>query len=238
LIALKTGHILSIILAIAYSCMASWQDMPLILYPVDTASASIGVVHYSGDAGFNVTDKGFGRGFSAKKIPLVGINSLAYFTKARTPQTAADDLADIIRYFSKAWHVPVWVVSGYSFGADVVPFMVSRLPEDVTPQVRLVLCTSPESYADFSFHVTSWMGMSLNHDYPVVKEIVSLNRSKTVVCFYGGDDGSSCGQELADSLIETHELKRGHRVGGNCDPILDIMIPRVLFLGQSGFKPR
>lgn len=202
---------------------AGWNNMPLVLFPSEKERIPVLVVHYSGDAGYNVTDNGIGNNLSAKKIPVVGVNSLMYFSKARTPQSAALDLADIINHYSKEWNTRYCVVSGYSFGGDVVSFIVANLPDSVKKDVKLVVSTSPGFYADFTFHLTSWIGFSSSHDYPIVHSIVSLNKSIPVICFYGSDDNSSSGKVLADSLIETHVLDQGHRVGNNFDAIVSLI---------------
>jgi type IV secretory pathway VirJ component len=208
------------------SATAGWKNMPLVVFQPDSAHLPILFIHYSGDAGFNVTDNGIANGLLKNKIPGVGINSLAYFFNSHPPQEASADLADIISHFSHEWNTHYCIVSGYSFGADAVPFIVSALPDSIKRTVKLVVCTSPGFYADFSFHLTSWFGKSSSHNYPVVPEIVSLNKNIPVVCFYGRDDNTSSGPSLADSLIETHILDNGHRVGDNFQDIVSLVISR------------
>jgi type IV secretory pathway VirJ component len=201
---------------------AGWKNMPLVVFPPDSGHSPVLFIHYSGDAGFNVTDNGIANGLLKKNIPTVGINSLAYFFNSRTPQSAAADLADIISHFSLEWKTRFCIISGYSFGADVVSFIVNALPDSIKQTVKLVICTSPGFYADFSFHLTSWFGKSATQDYPVVPTILSLNKTIPVICFYGSDDNTSSGPKLAISQIETHMLDNGHRVGDNFQDIVSL----------------
>jgi type IV secretory pathway VirJ component len=205
---------------------AGWKNMPLVVFPPDTGHLPILFIHYSGDAGFNVTDNGIANGLTKKNIPTVGINSLAYFFTSRTPQSTAADLADIINHFSQEWKTRYCIISGYSFGADVVAFIVAALPDSVKQTVKLVISTSPEFYADFSFHLTSWFGKSATENYPVVPTIISLNKTIPVVCFYGSDDNTTSGPKLAASKIETHTLDNGHRVGDNYQAIVSLVALR------------
>ena len=220
---------------LAQSVSAGWEDMPLELFPADPESVALPilVVHYSGDAGFNVPDKGFAHSYAANGIPVVGVNSLAYFITARTPQSAGADLADIILHFSSLWKTSYCVVSGYSFGADAVTYIVANLPEEIRKKVMLVICTSPAFYADFKFHVTSWMGVASTREFPVVDSIVALNHTIPVVCFYGKDDSGSSGPVLNNSLVETHQLSTGHRIGGEYKTVFNILLPRILHYLQN-----
>ncbi len=217
---------------VAVSCFigggatAGWKNMPLTIFPPDSAHLPILFIHYSGDAGFNVTDRGIARELLKKNIPGVGINSLAYFINSHPPKEASADLADIINHFSYEWNTHYCIVSGYSFGADAIPFLVAALPDSIKKTVKLVVCTSPGFYADFSFHIASWFGKASSQNYPVVPSIISLNKSIPVVCFYGNDDNSSCGPVLSDSLIETHILDNGHRVGNNFQEIVSLVLSR------------
>lgn len=219
--------LLSIVTSFIFcNATAGWKNMPLVIFPPDTGHLPILFIHYSGDAGFNVTDNGIANGLLKKNIPTVGVNSLAYFFNSRSPQSAAADLADIISHFSKEWNTRYCIVSGYSFGADVVSFIVNALPDSVKQTVKLVISTSPGSYADFSFHLTSWFGKSATQNYPVVPTIISLNKTIPVVCFYGSDDNTSSGPNLAASKIETHILDNGHRVGDNFQDIVSLVALR------------
>jgi type IV secretory pathway VirJ component len=212
-----------LVTSLSFSHAAGWKNMPLIPFAPDSNHLPVLFIHYSGDAGFNVTDNGIAEQLLKKNIPTVGINSLSYFFNERTPKSASEDLADLISHYSKEWKTRYCIVSGYSFGADVVSFIVSSLPDSVKPMVKLVICTSPGLYADFSFHLTSWFGKSSTKNYPVISEIISLNRSIPVICFYGSDDNTSSGPALANAFIETHMLDNGHRVGSNFQDIVSLV---------------
>ena len=49
----------------------------------------------------------------------------------------AGDLARIIRHYLQAWNKKRVVLIGYSLGADVLPFLANRLPEDVSRPHRI-----------------------------------------------------------------------------------------------------
>ena len=68
-------------------------------------------------------------------MPTVGLNSLKYFWKARTPEEATRDVARILRHYLAAWHKERVLLIGYSFGADVLPFVVNRLPAELRAHI-------------------------------------------------------------------------------------------------------
>ena len=47
---------------------------------------------------------------------------------------------------------------GYSFGADVLPFVVNRLPADLRARVASVSLLGIDSNASFEVRVTDWVG--------------------------------------------------------------------------------
>ncbi len=164
------------------------QDLPLIEVPAVDTSRNVFAVHITGDGGWGVTDKGLGTELAASGIPVVGVNALQYFWKARTPDGTAADLARVIRHYLAAWHKQEVVLIGYSFGADVLPILVNRLPADLAPRVRLVVLLGPSAEANFQFHITDWLGNRRRKDaLPVIPEIQKIHGPK-ILCFYGETD--------------------------------------------------
>ncbi len=82
----------------------------------------------SGDGGWAGLDRSIAKSFAARGIPVVGIDSLRYFWSEKTPDGTARDLAAIIQQYQQRWHRNAVYLLGYSFGADVLPFIVNRLP--------------------------------------------------------------------------------------------------------------
>ena len=56
------------------------------------------------------------------------------------------------------WSVNRVILVGYSFGADVVPFLVNRLPSGLLPLVRSVALLGLSETAEFEFHLSDWIG--------------------------------------------------------------------------------
>ncbi len=49
------------------------------------------------------------------------------------------------------------VLIGFSFGADVLPFLINRLPPEVRADVSLVTLLAPERATAFEVQATGWV---------------------------------------------------------------------------------
>jgi type IV secretory pathway VirJ component len=188
------------------------SDLPLVEVPATGSSPSLGVV-LSGDGGWASLDKEVAGALAARGVPVVGLNSLQYFWKARTPDALAADLARVLRHYLPAWGKSRVVLAGYSFGADVLPFAVSRLPADLRRRVAVVALLGPSPTAEFEFHVGSWLGRSSAAALPVPPEIAKLAGTRTL-CFFGDKEDDSPCRGLDPALATAVSMQGGHHFGG------------------------
>ena len=123
-------------------------------------------VVYSGDGGWARIDKAMAKALSQAGADVVGVDALRYFSTRRTPQEAADDLAQVIRRRAGARRV---VLVGYSFGAGALPVMADRLPADVRGRVtHLVLIGLPQE-GELKFHPVERLHLTVPSDYPTAR---------------------------------------------------------------------
>lgn len=213
----------------AAKSMAELPDLPLEVVPADPAAApdrDLLVLHITGDGGWGVTDRGLARELAADGIPVVGLNSLRYFWKARTPDETANDVARVLSHFLQEWHKTRIVLVGYSFGADVLPFVVSRLPADLRAKVALVAFLGLSSKADFQFHVGSWLGTTSEQALPVRPEVEKL-RGVPMLCFYGRKESDPLCRDLDSTLVRGVVQDGGHRIGSNFQGIVEEILGRM-----------
>ena len=88
------------------------------------------------------------RASSQSGMSVIGLNSRKYFWTARTPDGTTRDVERILRHYLQAWHKTEIALAGYSFGADVMPVIVNRLPADLKAQDREHLTDRPGSRRD------------------------------------------------------------------------------------------
>ena len=195
------------------------RGLPVIEVPNAGGASSALVILLSGDGGWGKTEQGISSDLAAEGTGVVGLNSLRYFWKKRTPESAAADLQRIARHYLAAWRKDRLVLVGYSFGADVLPFLVTRMPGDLRAAVDGIVLISPSRDAEFQFHIGDWLGRtSSSIPYRTKPELEKLRGTK-IFCFYGKDDADVLCTELDASLATTIVLPGGHRVRGRYTPI-------------------
>lgn len=204
--------------------VAALNDLPLIEVPAAKAGGDALAFLITGDGGWAVTDRGVAGLLAEQDIPVVALNSLDYFWTRRTPESASRDAERILRHYLAAWRKEEIIVIGYSFGADVLPFVVNRLPEDLRARVRLMALLSPSRSADFEFHLTDWLSSeSRKTSLPVLPEVEKLQGTK-ILCFYGSDETDSLCKELRPELGKAILREGGHRLGRDFEPVADAIL--------------
>ena len=193
-------------------------DLPLIMVPA--APGPLLAVVLTGDGGWAVGDRSMAAAFARRNVAVVGLSSPRYLRHGRTPAQASADLARIIRYYLAAWHRERVIVVGYSRGADIGPFMVSRLPPDLQERVALTALLGPGPMASFRVGMLDILrDHTRSGGLPVSPEVAKL-RGIPVLCIYGSRDvGAICSSLQAAGLARAVVRNgHGHAVGGNDGP--------------------
>jgi len=188
-------------------------DLPLVEVPTKGTPATLAVI-FSGDGGWASLDREVGDALAAAGIGVVGVNSLTYFWIKRTPAGGSADLARIVRHYQAAWSTTRLLLIGYSRGADVLPFLASRLPADLRATVALVALLGPARTTDFEFHLTDWLGGDDPDARPIAPEVAKL-RGLRVLCVQGADEDDSLCPTLDATLAQRFVLPGGHHFGGD-----------------------
>ncbi len=204
----------------------------LALIEVDAGAGTSGdtlAVLLTGDGGWADIDKGIAGALAARGLPVLGWSSLDYYWTPRTPEGAARDLDAAIRHYLVARKKSRILLVGFSFGADVLPFLLSRLPADLRSRVAGVALVGLSSQAQFEFHLSGWLGGHGDPKFPTAPEILKL-RGTPVVCLQGEDDDDSACRELDEGIARTVVLPGGHHMSGDYARagavIMDMIDPR------------
>jgi type IV secretory pathway VirJ component len=198
-------------------------DLPLVEVPPRSPGSVLAVI-LSGDGGWAGLDKEVAQDLSAKGVPVVGLNCLQYFWNARTPVSAAADLARILRHYLTAWNRQQAILVGYSLGAEVLPFLVTRLPADLQARIRLIALLAPGRQASFEFHLSDWLGGG-GGGLPVLPELAKL-RGKPILCMYGDAETDSLCTEIG-SLGKAIKFHGSHHLGGDYGTVAERILQEV-----------
>lgn len=162
-------------------------DLPLIIYRSSNPLSSKLVVLLSGDGGWQDFNNKLAVQFAKKGFHTIGFNSRTYFWHQRTPEQTTDDLIKLLRKYSTQWKSKQIILSGYSFGADVVPFLYNRLPEDLKNKVSTIQLLSPFLSTDFKIYVTDLIAPGEdNRTFKVKDEVGKI--TIPIYCFYGEEE--------------------------------------------------
>ena len=201
----------------------SVSDLPIVELPVENSKSDQFVIFYSGDGGWAEFDQQVADKFVENGIPVVGVNSLKYFWSPKSPEQGGKDLDRIIEYYSSAWKKKSVTLVGFSFGADVAPFFVSRLSSKWKPSIKNLILLGPSKTADFEFHFADWVSETATGQ-PIQPVLKTLDKKLKVQCFYGEEESSESGCPLFQSAgAEVKSLPGGHHFDASVDQIYQLM---------------
>jgi len=204
--------------------VAALTDLPLVEVSASGSVSDLMAVVVSGDGGWAGIDREVADVLAGKGIPVVGLNSLAYFWTKRTPDGSARDLQRILGSYFSRWKKEKAILIGYSLGADVLPFMASRLPKELLSRVSLIALLGPGRQADFEFHLTDWLGSSSDRTtYPIRPEVQKLKGTR-LLCLYGEEEMDSLCRDLVPSFAKVVAMRGAHHFGGNYDAIAEAIL--------------
>lgn len=169
------------------------EDLSLVEVPAAaTAPASdTFAIFLTGDGGWAELDRAVAARLAARGIPVVGWSTLGYYWTPRTPDGAAADLSRVIAHYTAAWQRPRAILVGYSFGADVAPFLVNRLPPADRATLASVVLLAPSDSATFEFRVGQWIGRASPDQQPTRPELARLE--VPTICVTPAGDDTPCG---------------------------------------------
>lgn len=188
----------------------SSQDKPLIFY-------------LSGDGGFNKFSTALCEGFNKKGYHVIALNSRSYFWDKKTPeQTTADVNNYLIKKLAERKNQQI-VMIGYSFGADVLPFILNRLPKAIHDKILVSFLMAPSESTDFEIHWSDIFGGNTKRSMDVLTELNKLVNDKIVI-ISASDDGHSALNKISLKRYTHEVLPGGHHFDGDTDEIIKVIL--------------
>lgn len=191
-------------------------EMPAAAQDSPGAPGTLAVI-LSGDGGWAGLDRRLGKVLSgARGVPVVGFDLLQYLWPGRTPEEAAADLARILRHYLQAWHSSKVLLVGYSLGADVLPFLAARLPEELARQVGLIVLIGPSHSTSLAIRIHEDKASEL----PVLPEVQKL-AGRPLLCVSGQGEADSLCNDLDPKLARRAALPGSHAFSGEVPAVAD-----------------
>ena len=179
------------------------SGLPLIIYqPSSTVSKKMAIM-LSGDGGWLGFNDTLAVAFAKKGYHVIGFNSRTYFWHRKTPEETAKVFSDLITKYGAEWNIKRIVLSGYSFGADVVPFIYNRLPGELKSKISKLQLLSPFLSTDFKVRLSDLiMTGNDNRTYKVKDEVQRI--TIPIFCFYGASENP---KPLADLSMKNFFIR-------------------------------
>jgi type IV secretory pathway VirJ component len=200
------------------------KGLPLVLTnaKIKNIEAPIALL-ISGDGGWYGFEQSIADNLAGIGIPTIGLDSKKYFWNRRTPEETSADVAGALSFYSKKWGKEKFLLVGYSLGAEIVPFIVNRLPEDMKSKIVSSVLLSPEPNTDFEVHFSNMLGMgSRQNTYKVIDEITKLFPVPTLIII-GEGEKSEVPALLKGTSVKIRTIPGDHHYKFNSPLIIQTM---------------
>ena len=151
------------------SCTSSKDDFNITSWNSNTDKPII--FYLSGDAGFNSFSKGLANDFYIMGYDVFGLNTKNYFWNKKTPEQTSAAIENYIDKQLQGRKNQKVILIGYSFGADVTPFVYNHFTEDLKNKIQHVFIIGPSKTTDFKIHLNEYFGMEPKGSILVTPEI-------------------------------------------------------------------
>jgi type IV secretory pathway VirJ component len=216
-----------LIIAEAQNDSPDKKEMPLTIIPAEGIIKGPAFFLISGDGGWTSFDNSFCEALAKKGIPVVGLDAKKYFWKAKTPEETTAALAPVIEQYTKQWNRSGFVLAGYSFGADVVPFIAGRLPDPIKGKAKLILLLSPDRYGDFEIHLTDMLSLGIaKKRYNIVNEVKNIKEFHAAAIFGQNEEDINI-QAFKETGIKVYLLPGDHHYNKNVSGLTDMIIKAI-----------
>jgi type IV secretory pathway VirJ component len=177
----------------------------------------------SGDGGWYAFEQSIANNLSKQGIPTIGLDSKKYFWNRKTPEETTADIAKALTYFSKIWGREKYILIGYSLGAEIVPFIVNRMTEEMKSGIRSAVLLSPETTTDFEIHISNMLGMgNRQNKYNVMDEIIKMQSVPTLIILGDGEKSPVPGL-LSNTSVRVRIIPGDHHYKFNLPLIMQTM---------------
>ncbi|MBL0173391.1 MAG: hypothetical protein IPP90_22420 [Gemmatimonadaceae bacterium] len=207
-------------MAAQISPASSVADLPLIWVAPQGVSAHVTAVLLSGDGGWAELIKEVADGLAAHGIGVVGFNSRAWLSKPRTPEATAAAVVRAIDAAQRRWPADRLLLVGYSRGADMAPFVATRLPQPLAAQLAGIAMFGLAPMASFEFHLIDLVKDTRRaSDIAIEPELEKL-RGTRMVCVYGTDEETSGCRDDSSGLMTKDARPGGHHFDRNSSALV------------------
>jgi type IV secretory pathway VirJ component len=183
----------------------------------------------SGDGGWYNFEQSITNRFAELGITTIGIDIKKYLWNRKSPETLSSEMTELLKYYAKEWKRSQFILMGYSQGAEIVPFLFTRLPEEMKYNIRSLVMLSPGETTDFEIHITNMIGLgSKQNTFNVITELSEIRNTKQI-CIFGESEKTKVPELLKSTNVESVKIPGDHRFKGNSSIIVQTMQDKKAF---------
>ena len=216
----------SLILLISICNILSAQktSLPLSLY-ANTDTTKPLIFYISGDGGFNKFSTSFMQSLNKEGYAVIGLNAKDYFWNKKKPQEAAAAIEQAINESNKEWKKKNIILVGYSFGADVSPFMLTHFSPALSNKVSHLVLLSPSTKTDFEIHVLQMFGWGKDEGESVPGEINKIIKPVTIIV--GDDENEFPFDQVTIKNKQVIKMPGGHHYDGDVNTLCKQIVQHI-----------
>ena len=206
----------------------SIEEMPLKVIESSIESTLPIVVYISGDGGLSTFSDSLCYYFSKKGFPVVVLNARKYFWDRKTPEETVTDLVTIVETYGTRWKRDKFILTGFSFGASLIPFLVNRLPERITGRLSSSIMINPDKHCDFEVHLSDMLNISPSKgDFYVIGEMKSIDVTQTAI-FFGSDESPEVQQAFQKTGAKVQIVPGGHHFDDDYKALAELLVKEMI----------
>lgn len=198
--------------------------IPVVEVPAGQSTDTV-TLFLSGDGGWRDLDRDVAGEMAKLGFPVVGIDTLRYYWQHKTPEQSAADLSELMQHYRQKWGTKRFVLTGYSFGADVLPAIYNRLSTEEQKRIDAVILLAFARSGSFEIEVEGWLGKE-GQEAPTGPEMAKLPAAK-VVCIYGVEETDESGCTDKTAVGERMKLPGGHHFDENYPALAKRLIDEI-----------
>ena len=198
------------------------QDLPLKEWTANAHDKPL-IFYISGDGGMNSFSTSLCEKLNEKGFDVVALNARSYFYNKKTADKTASDINSFLNHKLTDRKNQQVIFIGYSFGADVLPFILNRLPKETDDKVLVSFLMASSGSTDFEIHWADIFGENTKRSMDVVSEINKLTDEKVVI-ISASDDKTLAVNRITLKRFTREVLPGGHHFDGDTDEIVKVII--------------
>lgn len=182
------------------------------------------IFYLSGDAGFNTFSTTFSQELYRKGYDVFVLNSKNYFWTKKTPDQSSKDSENYLKQVLKNRKNKKIIIIGFSYGADVAPFIYNRFDADFQKNIQSLIIIGPSKVNDFEIHLKEYITGKMEYGFSVVNEINKIKKVPFTLVVSDFEEIHFPLKEITLKKYQFLHLKGDHHYDGNTKMLADSIL--------------